>query len=733
MELLAPAGSIAALKYAINYGADAVYLGLGVFNARAKAEEFDIDNLSEWVDYCHIYGVKVYVTVNTIVWQDELPAVYALLDGVLRAGADAVIACDMAVITYALSIGLPVHISTQAGVHNAAGARFFEKLGARRVVLSREFAFADLEDIAKTSMETEVFVHGALCVSFSGGCLLSSSIGGYSGNRGLCRQPCRQYYKARTMDGTPLKDGYLLSTADLMMDNELDKLRIVDSLKIEGRLKRPAYVGEVVKYYRALLNGQQSDKTPIYKVYNRGSFSSGYDGKSPIIYPIHPAHIGVRIGEVLSTELRKGFLFARVKSTHPLIKGDGLKVLRDGEEVGGSDVTSVQDLGKGIYLIPMTKGVKPGDEVRLTTDCAAIASLTHQKKLHCNMEAQLVLGAPATLTVTAKGKSITVVGDVVLPGKVLSAEEVRTQLGKLGGTAFVLGNCRVYAEGYLPKSSLNALRNKAIEQLSRALAEKPLRAPDAFADYPAESPKLKHVVEVESVGQLGILANTSIDGVVLNPVMLSAGTLAELLDKARVYRETMSMCDTSTSDALTVFVKLPRIQRNGQYRDIEDWAAANGCGLLADNVGTVQVARERGIPYIAGIGLNVSNLEVVRMYADASMILASVEVGVSPALHARTATWQGLHPLMTLTHCPQQVCRGGSCAQCVHKGESLVYESMGASYLVRPTVHKQCIFTMYIRKPRRIDEPSMGVYVSYVGGISDSDIRKAESISKRAN
>lgn len=238
LEVLAPIGSIGSLKAAIYSGADAVYLGLDLFNARIKADNFNKDNIAQWVDYCHLFNVKVYITFNTNIKESEREIFAQYVDIAAKANVDAFIVTDLGCLDILKRYDVPLHGSTQIGVHNLAGAKVLEELGFTRVVLARETLSSDIRKIKEnTNLEIEHFVHGALCVCFSGSCLMSSMMSGDSGNRGRCNQPCRLKYKSSISD----KNAYLLSPKDQCLIDKVQELAElgVDSLKIEGRLKQP--------------------------------------------------------------------------------------------------------------------------------------------------------------------------------------------------------------------------------------------------------------------------------------------------------------------------------------------------------------------------------------------------------------------------------------------------------------------------------------------------------------
>jgi putative protease len=279
LEILAPAGNLDSLKVAINSGANAVYLGLQNFNARNKADNFTEENIKQVVEYCHLRDVKVYLTVNTLIKNEETEQLLNMIRVCINAKVDAYIVQDYGV-AYLLKHtfkNINLHASTQMGIHNLMGAKVAEKFGFSRVVLSRETTLEDILQISQeTNLEIEYFVQGALCVAFSGNCYLSSLCHSESGNRGRCLQLCRLKYKA-ILDGKQINNGYLLSPTDLSLVDKLQLLQKagVTSLKIEGRNRRPGYVGAVVKEYFNAINGLSYDKASFEKSFYRGKYNDG--------------------------------------------------------------------------------------------------------------------------------------------------------------------------------------------------------------------------------------------------------------------------------------------------------------------------------------------------------------------------------------------------------------------------------------------------------------------------
>jgi len=284
VELISPAGDWISLRAAIDAGADAVYFGLKEFSMRAAAKNFKLSELKKVVDICHKDKVKAYLTLNTIVYENELDKIKQILKKVKQAKVDAIHAWDMAVINEAFKLKIPVHLSTQASVSNSEAAKFYKRLGVKRIILARECSLEDIKKIKKEApgVELEVFIHGAMCVSVSGRCFISQFEFNKSANRGECLQPCRREYIIEDEEGKKLKIGknYVMSPKDLCALPFIDKLikARIDAFKIEGRNRSPEYVKTVTEVYREAIDKPKNKKKLMDKlktVYNRG-FSSGF-------------------------------------------------------------------------------------------------------------------------------------------------------------------------------------------------------------------------------------------------------------------------------------------------------------------------------------------------------------------------------------------------------------------------------------------------------------------------
>ena len=334
-ELLAPVGSMDHLKVAINAGASSVYLSGKNYGARKFAENFTLDEINEAVNIAHLHNVKVYVTVNTLIKQREVENVINYLSKLYSMGVDAVLVQDLGLIEL-INEQLPnlkIHASTQMTIENQLKINYIESKGVKRVVLPREMRKEEIENL-KTDMELEIFIHGALCYSYSGQCLMSSFKGGRSGNRGTCAQPCRQKYR---VDGIKKHD-YYLSPCDLSLYDKLKEISElnVDCIKIEGRMRSKEYLAIVVSNYRKALNKLKSGKTAeseeINLVFNRG-FSEG-QLMNTSKRSIRPGHIGLKIGRVINSA--KNQIAIRINDDIQSIpeKGDGLLIVKNNKDYG---------------------------------------------------------------------------------------------------------------------------------------------------------------------------------------------------------------------------------------------------------------------------------------------------------------------------------------------------------------------------------------------------------------
>lgn len=489
-ELLAPAGSMEALKAAISNGCDAIYLGMQKFGARAYSSNFDLDTLKEAVDYAHLRNVKIYVTMNTIVFESEIEEMKAQMHDLNEIGVDGIIVQDLAAFDYAYNtfLDMEVHCSTQMGIDDLDGTLLFKELGADRVVLSREVGIDKVKEIRKAAdIPLEIFVHGALCVSYSGNCLMSGLIGYRSGNRGRCVGSCRKEYELidRTTDKV-IGKSYILSTKDLNTIEHIEDLRGIDSLKIEGRMKEPAYVANVVSKYRMALDHKvtQEDKDDLSKTFNR-TFTKGYlfhEDKKDITNIQRPNNFGIQIGYI-SKIIKDTY---EITLSRPLSQNDIIRISHDNEDVIVSVVKlydkdgSLINKADKLCYIKIKEKLSKGDLVYLTKDYAYYkeleASLDKEFKrfgldvtVHAYPNSKLIIDAEGL------GVSYHYEGDEVLSEAInnpSNKEHVIKQLSRLNDTIFELGQVNFEEHGaFIPAKLLNAARRDIVEGLYKLRIE----------------------------------------------------------------------------------------------------------------------------------------------------------------------------------------------------------------------------------------------------------------------
>ena len=496
IELLAPAGSLESLKAAVNSGANAVYLGGTMFNARAYAANFSDEELQEAIEYAHLRNVKIYVTVNTLFYDEEFKELMAYIDRLYLMNVDALIIQDLGLMAEVKKLypDFEIHASTQASIHQLSGVEAMAKQGVKRVVLARENTIEEIRDIAQhTQIDIEVFVHGALCMCYSGQCLMSSVIGKRSGNRGKCAQPCRLPYKLKLEDKSlDYAPHYLLSAKDIcVIENIGDYIEAgVTSFKIEGRMKRPEYVAAVVKSYRHAIDqwlkthsvgNVEEEKAEMFQMFNRG-FSLGHAyHENNLITDIFPGNFGVEIGEVTQYDRKEQLVY--IKLNHPLAQGDGI---RFGFEDSGRVVNKMyyrdrlvnQGKPQDEIAVEFNIKIKEGTKVFKTSSAQLIQKLQKEyseKKIKSPITLQLFgkIGEPLTLTLTSKQHQVTVKSSAIVEkamNSALSLERIQQQLSKLGNTVYTAEKVIVN----LPEDvqfaikELNELRRNGIEALDKA-------------------------------------------------------------------------------------------------------------------------------------------------------------------------------------------------------------------------------------------------------------------------
>ena len=488
MELLAPAGTMENFMAALESGADAIYLGGKVFNARAHAANFGIDELREAVRLAHILDVSVYVTVNILIGDTELKDLEQYIKDLDSIGVDAIIVQDLAVAEIAKRVAPNIHLhgSTQMTAATLDAVRFYESLGFTRVVLARELSLKEIQHICKhCKAEIEVFVHGALCVCYSGQCLMSSFIGGRSGNRGACAQPCRLPYELLDSKGEsvlPKHEAYLLSPKDLNYSEHMNELVAagVTSFKVEGRMKKVSYVRQVIGTYREILDEasiHENQRKALASGFNRG-FSTAYLEDTvgrQMMTVVAPNHQGKPIGESYT---KKGEVYLSL--TEPIEQGSLVKILQSNGSVTYYTVddewTCVSDM---LYKGRPAEGLAVGQLYLASTPKNTKSRGLQEFTRKYDMSVYLSVGSDGETNYTEltaildSGLSVTVTNEYVpaIANKVpTSLEKVTEQLGRLGNTLFRLSYVDIPDGPYMwPASVLNALRRDAVTALETAL------------------------------------------------------------------------------------------------------------------------------------------------------------------------------------------------------------------------------------------------------------------------
>ncbi len=681
VELLAPVGSFEALKAAVQNGANAVYLGGKDFGARASANNFDRDELKEAVKYAHIRGVQVFVTTNTLRKENEIADFLEYAKFLYDIDVDAIILQDIGMARL-IKRELPdfeIHASTQMVAHSLEDVKYLEGVGFDRVVLAREVTVEEIKYICDNcKADIEVFVHGALCVCYSGQCLMSSMIGNRSGNRGRCAQPCRQRYElidVYTGEVVNSNGDYLLSPKDLNTIEEIDKIidAGVHSLKVEGRMKRPEYVATVIDGYRKTIDEylatnklNVSDETisDLYTIFNR-KFTKGLllgDVGKDMMNSQLPNNQGLYVGTVVDYNKKAKRL--KIKLANTLKKGDGINLGGGtiGRIIKNGNIETIGYKGETIEL-DFVGEARKGQIVFKTSDSELMdrvqATFTQDKefvKNIINAKITIKLGQKPILTLADRhNNEATIEGDKIVEEAMkvaLSKEKVETQLRKLGNTPYELDILEIELDDNvsLPVSLLNQMRRDCIELLDKErISIKDRKYKDKNVKYkPVQYNRNKEQeisVKVKNLEQLESALECNVD---------------------RIYYEDTNTIDKAMSLAIKynkkVIYSAPRIIRNKEYNHL---AKANNAG-----VESVQVGNYGAIDYFKGKELNIDyylnsfNSETINYYKEigADTLCISQELNINEIKETIKYTdiniesvVYGYTPLMITEYCPMGV------------------------------------------------------------------------------
>ena len=640
MQIVAPAGSYSGLCASINAGADAVYLGMPQFGARVKAENFDNSSLIAAVEYAHLFGVKVFVTLNTLIKDSEMQSAIDAARFAYHSGVDAAIVQDLRFI-HRIKKELPtltLHASTQMGIHNAEGAKRLLDLGIGRAVLSRETLTEDIPKIKDTGIDIEFFVQGALCVCFSGNCYFSSLASSYSGNRGKCMQLCRKPYY---FGG---KKGYYLSAKDLCLYDKLGELEAlgVDAIKIEGRMRSDEYAYRAVSVYKSNMPSAKAVEA-LKSAFNRGNYCSGYmnaDAPFNVIYPQSQANIGKLIGKIDKAVGKR--ITVNGYTYHDK---DGYKIMRDEKEICGATVRGGSITADGVC--------KAGDEVRLTFDGRLSDEVSSaSRKIKISADIILKENTPPEVVVNAGNVTERVTGDCIpqhAKTRAISVSDIERAFLKVSDLPFdPVVSVKMTDDLFLPVSALNELRRNAYNNIRAAIisansrVEKSIPLRGLMYNRFGGNGK---ILMVEDGKQLDNNIINKIDYIALNPRDYSDFDIPKI--------------------SKPILLNVPIIMRGNDVDIIKKAVERDGIyGIISNNMYSLSITSK---PILLGPGHNIigeiDEPHIVSFESD-----SLTENGFVYAF--------GYAPVMTLCHCPY-----GKCVKC--SGNDILRDEGGRQFAMR--------------------------------------------------
>lgn len=637
MKILSPAGNFESLVSAIVNGADEVYLGINEFNARNNIDGFTIDTLTEAVDYAHLYGVKVNLAVNILFNDVELESAVKLVVCAYNLGVDAFIVQDLGLIKLLFENypEIEIHASTQMGLHNLEGVKEVLKYGIKRVVLARETPLSEVKRIKDNlDVEIEYFIQGALCVSFSGNCYLSSYLFDASGNRGRCKQLCRLPYTLKK-DGKFIKNGYLLSAKDFNMIDRLDDLRKagVDVLKIEGRARRPFYVGAVTREYYNALHGKKVNKENIELAFNR-TYTEGYfNGNGSIISDIQN-HIGVKVGRVEKVVIGKKFNEVFISSRRNLSPKSTFKFFFDGKELSVITAFDIKSVGKDLYRVTTTqRGINEKCEVRLISDFEKEEKLSLLKrKIDVNIDIKAQLNEPITATVQVDGDSVTVSGEKLAEAvkQPLLESDIKENFSKseyFNALITVIKLDRVF----ITKKSLNEFRRKVFDTIYKLITQR-YKKNLAIKDFKIDA-TVNNFTDFIYVNHLEQIFDA--ENVIYSPETYDVSDVKKFYIKCR-------------ESGKNPYLDTPNFALEKDVKLLSDIVKDTGVGIVANNYYALGIAKN----IVIGAGLNVYNKWTANSFS-------------LPVISAESDEFKRIDfPYMTLRHCPMKEHLNAECKKC---------------------------------------------------------------------
>ena len=663
MLLLSPAGDFESLKMAVNYGADEVYLGVKDFNAR-NIEGFSLTSLREAVDFAHVYGVKVHLAVNILFSNSELQQALDLVVDAFNLGVDAFIIQDLGLASL-ISKNYPeicIHASTQMGLHNLEGVQFAKKLGFSRVVLARETPLDEIKRIKQNcDIEIEYFAQGALCVSFSGNCYLSSYLCGASGNRGKCKQLCRLPYKF--FEGNKkLAEGYLLSAKDFCMADRLQELKDagVDAIKIEGRARRPYYVAVATREYRNALDGKPADLSELKLAYNR-DFTPGYfDGNGNIISN-YKNHIGVQIGKITKVVRGKNFNEIFISSRQKIAPKSTIKTFDGFVEKNTLTLFDIKEVGKNLYRATTTQNVENGLDVNLIIDASKNDVENFTRKIDISLKVYAFENQKIKAEFIYNNRTYVFEGETCEKAKnqALTEHDICNNFSKnvfFSPTVFVQTQ-----NAFLTKAQLNNFRRNVYEKITQILTQN--------NNKKLYKTKIDVNVETKAFEDFEITENSS--EIYHNKNVIYSPEIYEIDD----IKNFVSNCKKQNK---IPYLDTPNFSLEKDVKLLQNIIEKTQTNIIANNYYALAFKTQ----IVAGWGLNVFNNISANVLGVPTV---GAECEVFPKMQA---------PFMTLRHCPMKSNMGANCSNCpYHEGFSYQMENGKKMFLKRK---KLCSCTFYL-------------------------------------
>lgn len=700
IELLAPAGKMDSLVASINAGCDAIYLGGRRFSARASAINFSDEEIVEAVKLARMRGVKIFVTTNILISDGELNEFFEYIDFLNKAGCHGVIVQDPALgfILSKMYEDLEVHASTQMTINNYYGAKYVKELGFERVVMAREVGTDTIKKVSELGIDIEHFIHGALCISYSGQCTMSSLIGGRSGNRGACAQACRKPYEILNPDKTVFSEKkYFLSPRDLMSFDTIDELikAGVNSFKIEGRMKRPEYAYEVVRAYRKKLDNalEKQDIENVEQLFNR-QFTKGLGfndfGRSLMSYD-RPDNRGVVVGKY-----NNGYIFLETE----LKSGDGIEFnLKNGKYKG---FTINEDLEKGKNIIKLPFDVEENSDVRRTYSKELETSIDEKiesiYKLPIEFEVNIKVGSPIHVFAKSMGKTSEYSSESLVEkakNMPISIENIRKSFEKINDTDFFLkseDDIEIVTDGesFVPVSVLNEARREAIKNLENLFLYK--NSEKTPYEFKYEKRKTTNSGLTLEINDLEVLDGLNLEGIEI--VYFPLRDIEQLSEYS--FKNTKK------------YIKLPQILTDKELEEakekIEKYKPE---GLLLNNLGQLELFKDSKIPLTLDSSFNIFNsLSGEFFLKQADCISLSNELNLNQVKEIRKKLSGDLESIvygylnvMVMEHCPISIelnCKDNSnCERCRRNGLHYLRDSMGEDFGFRRENKRTIIYNSH--------------------------------------